>query len=50
MERLTETDRQAISKMNTARLLVKLTNLGFDEEVLANLDRTTYRFFCLIRT
>jgi len=39
MERLTESDRQAISKINTASLLAKLTNLGFDEEVLANLER-----------
>jgi len=39
MERLTETARQAIGKMNTARLIIKLTSLGYDEETLADLER-----------
>jgi len=43
----TEPDRQAISKINTARLLVKLTNSGFDEEVLANLHGTKRSYFIL---
>jgi len=39
MERLTETARQAIGKMNTTRLIIKLTSLGYDEETLADLER-----------
>jgi hypothetical protein len=39
MEHLTEKVRQSIIKMSTARLVVKLTRLGFDKDVLADLER-----------
>lgn len=39
MERLNETARQTITKMSTARLIIKLVQLGYEEDVLEGKER-----------
>ena len=39
MERLTSSQQEAISKMGTARLVVKLVKAGFSEAELEKMDR-----------
>ena len=39
MERLTKTQVEAIKKLNTARLITKLAQVGYSEEELDTMDR-----------